>query len=216
MKPSLSFFLCLVFCHLLAAQSNKFSLGLEYSPNFTRTTLPSPYYNGHDGGYRFAQSIFLKGGYKVMDNLYLTGSLGYYNTREYVNFNFADEVGIDRITSERFHAYVATPVGLTYYMGPFFVSPEIGIGWNTGNCYKDHFYYSDGSQVENSGKDENNLYKVNSTTYPIFLSFGNEIKMKNCSVLLGVKGYYSLNLIGQANSNTSHYYGIGLVTGVKF
>lgn len=216
MKSTLLAFLFLAAVCQVIGQSNKFTAGLEYSPNFTNTTLPSPFYSGHDGGYRFAQSIFLKVGYRLIDNLYVTGAVGYFTTREYITFNWGDEVGIDRITSERFHAYVATPVGLTYYMGSFFVSPEIAIGWNTGNCFKDHFYFSDRSQQENSGKDEENLYNVNKTTYPVFLSFGNEIKMKNCSVLLGVKGYYSLNLIGTAPSNTSHYYGIGLITGVKF
>ena len=101
-------------------------------------------------------------------------------------------------------------------LGSFYISPEVGIGWNVSNRNKSYWYYTDGSELESDYIDKDNIDNINETTYPLFLSIGNEIRMKSYSILLGVKGYYSLNSLGQRASNAGHYYGFGVVTGVRF
>ena len=216
MKSTLLALFFLALCSQINGQTSKITYGLEYSPNFTSNTNPSSTIVNTNGGFRLAHNLFLKGGYKVATDLYVTAGVGFFTTREFVSFELDGHEGINKIESDRFHSYMVAPVGIKYAMGSFFISPEIGIGWNTGNSSKDHFYYSDGSQIEGSSDDDNNLQDVNEITYPVFLSFGNEIKMKNCSVILGVKGYYSLNSIGNKYFNSGHYYGFGIVGGVQF
>jgi hypothetical protein len=168
------------------------------------------------GSFRFANNLFLKGGYKLLNNLYGTVGVGILGTREFVTVDFGGQLEIEKLESNRFHSYVVAPVGFTYYLGSFYISPEIGMGWNVSNRSKNHWHYTDGSELEVEHNDKNNLDQINETTYPIFLSIGNEIRMKSYSILLGVKGYYSLNSLGQKDINAGHYYGFGVVTGVRF
>lgn len=224
MKSTLLAFLFLAASSQIFGQTSKIVYGLEYSPNFTSNNNPGSFYTNVDGsydvntngGFRLAHNIFLKGGYRLATDLYATAGIGYFTTREFASIDLNGQLEIGKIESDRFHSYVMAPMGIKYYMGSFFISPELGIGWNTGNSSRDHFYYLDGSEIENKSDDEINLHDVNEMTYPVFMSFGNEIKMKNCSVILGVKGYYSLNPIGNQYTNSGHYYGFGVVGGVQF
>ena len=216
MKSILLAFLLLAMSSQLIAQESKIIYSLEYSPNFTSNNNPGSAFVNTNGGFRLAHNIFLKGGYKMATDLYLTAGVGFFTTREFTSLDLDGQMEIDKIDSDKFHSYIMAPLGIKYYMGSFFISPEMGIGWNTGNTEKSHYYLSDGSQTEGKSNDEHNIQEVNEMTYPVFLSFGNEIKMKNCSVMLGVKGYYSLNQIGNRYYNSGHYYGFGVIGGVKF
>jgi hypothetical protein len=214
MKNILLTFLMLSFFSHLSGQGNKMFVSLEYSPNFTSTT--NPFGISNNGTFRFASNIFAKAGYRVTRNLYANAGIGYLNTKDFFSADFNAQSEYDRIEQLRRHAYVITPVGFTYFMGSFFVSPEIGIGWNVSNSMKDVIYLQDGSSTGNEWVDEHNIYDVNEATYPLLLSIGNEIKFNSWSLMLGMKGYYSLNSIGQRATNAGHYYGFGIMTGVKF
>ncbi len=216
MKSTLLAFLFLAICSQLFGQDSKIIYSLEYSPNFTSNSNPSSTFINTNGGFRLAHNIFLKGGFRLATDLFITAGVGYFTTREFSSWDLDGQLEIDKIDVDRFHSYIMAPLGIKYYIGSFFISPEMGIGWNTGNTDKSHFYLSDGSQEEGKSDDDMNIRDVNEITYPVFLSFGNEIKMKNCSVMLGVKGYYSLNPIGNQYTNSGHYYGFGVVGGVKF
>ena len=217
MKPTLLAFFVLAICTQVSGQMNKFNIGLEYSPNFTSVSQPyGSRLADSDGAFRFANNLFLKGGYKLMNNLYATGAIGLLGTREFLVLDFGGQMEIDKVESHRFHSYVVAPIGFTYYLGSFYISPEVGIGWNVSNRNKSYWYYTDGSELESEYIDKDNIDNINETTYPLFLSIGNEIRMKSYSILLGVKGYYSLNSLGQRASNAGHYYGFGVVTGVRF
>lgn len=217
MKPTCLAFFILVLCGHVSGQMNTLTVGVEYSPNFTSVTQPYGSYSGNsDGAFRFANNLFLKAGYKLTNNLYATGAIGLLGTREFETVDFSGQLEIEKLESNRFHSYVVAPVGFTYYLGSFYISPEIGIGWNVSNRSKNHWYYTDGSVIEIEQTDKDNIDLINETTYPLFLSLGNEIRMKSYSILLGVKGYYSLNNLGERASNEGHYYGFGVVTGVRF
>jgi len=217
MKPTFLAFFVLALCSHVSGQMDKFTFGLEYSPNFTSVTQPyGSQLTNSEGAFRFANNLFLKGGYKLMNNLYATGAIGLLGTREFLTLDFGGQMEINKVESNRFHSYVVAPIGFTYYLGSFYISPEVGIGWNVSNRIKSHWYYTDGSELESEYIDKDNIDNINETTYPLFLSVGNEIRMKSYTILLGVKGYYSLNSFGQRASNAGHYYGFGVVTGVRF
>jgi len=225
MKTTLLAIFILGFWCQANSQMNRFTVSLEYSPNFSSITNPySHQYTGpdgvlsfrQDGGFRITNNLFLKGGYKLTDNLYATGAVGIMGTREYVTSDYNGALGIEGVESNRFHSYVVAPVGLTYYMGSFFISPEIGIGWNVGSRGKNHWYYTDGSQIENEYDDEHDIHHINKTTYPLFLSFGNEIRMKSYAIVFGAKAYYDLNTLSEREFETGHSYGFGLLAGIRF
>lgn len=214
MKTTFTALFALAFLGHIFAQSDKLFFSLEYSPNMTSVT--SPFGRPSDGTFRFANNIFAKAGYKLAGNLYANAGIGYLTTKEFVSFDYEILPDITRFEQLRIHAYVVAPIGFTYYMGSFFVNPEIGIGWNVGNRMKDEIFYSDGTVVENEWVDEQNVYDVNETTYPLFLTIGDEIRFNSWSVLIGLKGYYALNEIGGRLTYARHYYGFGIMTGVKF
>jgi len=202
----------------LSAQTDKFNFGFEVSPNFTnidRNSLYTTFYYP-DYGFRPAFNMDVKAGYKLSQRFLLTGGAGYMTTREFVILDLNGQANIDRIESDRFHSYVFLPFGVKYYFGDFFISPEVGIGWNTANVTENTFRNTDGSVSSSKGDDINNLYDVNAVTYPVFFSFGNEIHLKSYSISLGVKAYYSLNPVGYDDSNYGHYYGVGILAGMIF
>ena len=199
------------------SQNNQFTFGLECSPNFTNVVRPYPYSIVFgETGFRPAINFGLKAGYVLTPRFTATGGLGYMTTREYEDFELSGDPNYDRIVSHRFHSYVFVPVGMKYYLGSFFISPEVAIGWNTSNTSKSTFYFTDGSSSAMNSEDPDNIYQVNAVTYPVFLTFGNEIKVKSCTIAIGMKSYYGLNPIGKLNQNNGHYYGFGVFGGVNF
>lgn len=210
----------LIFCfggclNTILAQTNRFVFELEYSPNFSNITQEHfHFYTGEVGGLRFSNNLFLKGGYQLLPKLYATAGIGILQTRELISTELGGYLEITKIESDYFHSYVVTPVGVTYYIGAFFIRPEIGIGWNIHNRLKNHVYYADGS--ESSSTEEIDGNNINKTTYPVFLSIGYEISMETYSILIGLKGFYSLNPQVENYYEKWHYYGFGVVTGVKF
>lgn len=218
MKFTLLAVLFITISSQLFGQQDRLMYSIEYSPNFSTTTgRLNGFLRNMEDGYRLAHNVFLKSGYRFANNLYATAGIGYFNIKnfytEYVDYAPSE---IDKIESLRTHGYIVAPLGLMYQFGSFYINPEIGIGWNVHNRYYDRFYYSNGSVIDNETVDEDNIYDVNTATYPVLLTFGNEIIMKNCSVLLGIKGYYSLNEIGNYPDDWTHYYGFGIVCGIKF
>ena len=217
MKNTLITFFFLGLWSQATSQVNKFTVSLEYSPNFSSITNPlRGYVIEQEGSFRFANNLFLKGGYKLTNNLYATGAIGIMGTREFVTADFQDQQEYEKLESNRFHSYVVTPIGFTYYLGSFFISPEIGVGWNVGSRGKNLWYTTDGNEIENEYKDEHGIHHINETSYPLFFSFGNEIRMKSYALVLGAKAYYDLNTLSERDYQTGHSYGFGLLAGVRF
>jgi hypothetical protein len=200
-------------------QDNRFGIGLEYSPNFNNRTGPDYFFNSGENEYRLAQNAFILGQYRLFGNLHATAGLGYLEVREFQAYDLPGApYDIYKIESHLFHHYLVAPFGLEYKFGPFYLRPEIGIGWNVSNTSLDTYYTGSpnaGSSMTQKNKDENNLNGINSMTYPLFFSFGHEAKLKSCTLILGVKSYYSLNSIGSTYSHSGHYYGFGVSFGVR-
>jgi hypothetical protein len=84
-----------------------------------------------------------------------------------------------------------------------------------GHPVKQITYFSDGEIVEEHSDGVSGFY--NELTFPVFLSFGNEFDFGNWKILLGAKAYYSFTkLFSRPMTLPVHYYGFGIVTGVKF
>lgn len=214
MKTTFLALITFAFLGPLSGQNDKLYLSLEYSPNVTGVN--EIYRSLGDAEFRFANNIFAKAGYKIAGNLYANAGIGYLTTKEFHSYDYPSLVEYDRLEQLRIHGYVVVPVGFTYNVGSFFVNPEIGIGWNVPNKMKDAIFYPDGTVEGIEWIDENNVYDVNKTTYPLFLTIGDEIRFDSWSILIGLKGYYSLNEIGGRPTYQRHYYGFGIMAGVKF
>jgi len=201
---------------VMFGQENRFSIGLEYSPNFSNTTTP---YYLEDNGFRIAHNAFLLAEYRLVGHLHVTAGFGYLESREFQALNIPDnQFEFFRIESHLFHHYIVAPVGLEYKFGSFYLRPEIGIGWNVSNTSLDTYYEgtpSSYSIVTQKNKDEDNIRGVNTMTYPLFFSFGHEIDLQSCTLILGVKSYYSLNEIGRRYGISGHSYGFGVSFGVR-
>jgi hypothetical protein len=197
-------------------QGHRFSIGLEYSPNFNNSTGPALVsYNE----FRLAQNAFLLGQYRLTGNLYATAGFGYLEAREFLASNLPpSQLDLFRIESHIYHHYIVTPVGLEYKFGSFFVRPEIGMGWNVSNTSCNTYYegtpanYSISTQ---NYKDEENIHNINAMTYPLFFSIGHEFHLRSCTLIFSVKSYYSLNSIGSTYVESGHYYGFGMSLGVR-
>jgi hypothetical protein len=202
---------------VMFGQSNRFGIGLEYSPNFCNTTIP---YYEHDNGFRIAQNAFLLAQYQLIGQLHVTAGIGYLEARVFQSADVppGNQYDLYKIESHVFHHYMVVPVGLEYKFGSFFLRPEIGIGWLLGNTSLDTYYTgspSDGSSFTQKNKDPDNHRDIDPMTYPLMLSFGHEVNLKSCTLILGVKSYYSLNAIGNRYTESGHYYGFGVSLGVR-
>lgn len=220
MKSLLLTFIFAVNFSSVCGQTDRFNLSVEYSPNFSSITHEYfHFHTGHAEGFRFANNLFAKVEYLLIPDLYATASIGMLQTSELVTLdeNRFHEIAnkeIDKLELDYTHYYLVTPVGVTYYFRSFYISPEIGIGWSIHNRLKYDFYYTDGSGSEFS--EDLDRKRDNEVTYPLFLSIGHEISMKTYSILIGLKGYYSLNPQVENYYEKWHYYGFGAVTGLRF
>jgi len=210
---TLLLFACILLTHQLFSQ-NKFNFGVEYAPAFTNVTHQE-WLNPYETGLWPVHNFFLRAGYGLSSKFVLTSGLGYITARQFEYNEFDSQSYIESIATHRFYHYIVVPLGFRYAFGSFFINPDISVGFNVGNPVKDQVTYSYSLVV--SGKFEDKYSDINDFTYPVSLAFGNEIKMKACSVQLGIRGYYSLSGISpKLGFYNQHYYGFGVFAGVSF
>jgi hypothetical protein len=215
---SILFLLTLFVSTALFGQSGRFNFSAEYSPNFSNVTGPVYIYTGYfkNQGFRLAHNAFLKSGFRLNKNLDITAGLGYLNAREYDLLLLDGQLDIENIESVRTHHYLSVPVGLRYRIGSFYVHPEMGIAINFDNTTQQTSYLTNGISVRQRHQDDFNNRYNNKITLPVYFTVGHEFDLGYCSMLLGLKGYYSLNKIADIGLQARHYYGVGIVTGLKF
>ena len=130
---------------VVAAQTNKFSIGIEYCPSFSNVTSPRPY---SDEGFRVSHNAFIKTDFEVKTNLQLTLGAGILNTRQFQSLDFADLQDIKKIDFYINHNYFVVPFGLKYNFGSFYINPEASFAIDVGHPVKQITYFSDGEIVE--------------------------------------------------------------------
>ena len=198
----------------LNAQTNRFHFGIEYSPNFSNVT---DLRNDINYGYRISHNIFLKTEYSLTKRFDITAGFGYLNTREFSSLSFGGQLDIERVDVIYNTNYLALPLGLKYNFGSFYIQPEVAIAYNFDNTDLQRSYASSGATGKTRWKDDINTRYNHQFTAPCFLTLGHKIDLKYGSILFGVKGYYSLNKIGSDYGiRGKHYYGFGVMTGLRF
>jgi hypothetical protein len=192
------------------SQEHKFQLGLEYSPHFSRLTNEVV-----EESLKFSHHLFLKVEYPVNPNLTITSGLGYLNTgeRELGNLTGTEELKAVRIVHH--HNYIAIPVGIKYFAGKYFIQPEIAAAININNRRKIVIVENDGDRRVERMDEVYYTGKINSLSVPVFLTLGKEFHMNKMRVMTGIKGYYSLNEVISGAPRNGHYYGFGLVLGIR-
>lgn len=197
-------------------QLKKWELSLELSPSFSNVTS-RPWFNGH-ATLEKSYNGFVKAGYRINPRMVATFGFGYLVTDEFSRLPFGI-TGSGDFTEQLIshHNYVGA-VGMKFNFGSFFINPELGIAFSRArHVISDEFSFRD-----NAFDVERNRFIINSgglerkVTFPFMLSFGNEFDLGSVKLMLGVKGYYSLNKVRSFGANNGKYYGIGVMTGIKF
>jgi len=192
-------------------QVNKIKLRLEYSPNYSK--LVDEVVNER---FKLGHNIFIKTEYSVSERTKVTGGIGLLNTGEKEESVIGGQSGIDKIKFIHNYSYALFPFGAKQNIGKFYLNPEIAVGINISNKFKQITYYSDG-QKEVEKKDEQlNIGEFNKITFPILLTFGYEFNKRNINILLGLRGYYSITNVVTDVPRNSHYIGLGILTGIIF
>jgi hypothetical protein len=199
----------------LFSQLDKFDIGIEYSLGFSK--VADGFNSFSNTGFHGAGNVFFKFDYPLSNKLDLTIGAGYLVTKEHQRllFNFDPDDDFDeRLLS---HHYFVIPIGIKYRIGTFFINPEIGLALqdkHLGELSTFEFGPNSISSTRSSFQDPNSLYHP--ITIPAFLSFGNEFDFGMVKVLFGIKSYFSLTSKSDVFERTGNYYGIGVMTGVKF
>jgi len=216
MKSSIFIILLTVFAIQLSGQK-KFSVGFELSMGISEATgtrfgLPK------NEGFQIGRNAFLRGGCRIRKNMDLTLGLGYLVAREHeLSFFGIPNADVDFTEFFRSHQYIVIPAGMQYHFGSFYLNPEFGIAFSTEHLVSqfDYMLRDNGLSISGTeGQSPDFLYRK--VSLPIFLNFGSEIDVKSVKIVIGVKGYYSLNTLSEFFFPSDHYYGVGIVTGVKF
>lgn len=197
-------------------QLKKWELSLELSPSFSNVTNRS-WFNGH-ATLEKSYNGFAKAGYRINQRMAATLGLGYLVTDEFSRIPFGITGTGDFTEQLTSHHYYVGTLGMKFNFGSFFINPEMGIAFNrASHIISDEFAFRNNSfNVERIRFVSNSSGLQRRVTYPFLLSFGNEFDLGAVKLMLGVKGYYSLSNVRSFGANNGKYYGIGIMTGIKF
>jgi hypothetical protein len=217
MKSSLLIILLAVISFQLSGQ-RKLSASFEISTGVSEVRNPEfQLFTGEIRGLQLGGSLFLRSGYILRKNLELTLGIGYLFTREFSRLNLRIIDDVDYFETRINHRYIVVPVGFQYHFGSFYINPEIGLGIKNGSGgYQNSSQYNGNYTIIISGSVKTPDYVYHKISLPLMLNFGNEFDLKSVKILLGVKGFYSLNNQSDLPVYSGHYYGVGIVTGVRF
>ncbi|MEP6796483.1 MAG: hypothetical protein ABJB16_19300 [Saprospiraceae bacterium] len=207
--------LFLVCATIQAFGQRKFSAALEISAGISESTQPGFSFIPHKG-VQFGRNAFLKGGYNLTDKLDFTLGVGYMNINavEYVFFASTD---VDFTQTQISHRYLVIPAGFKYHFGSFYLNPEIGIAISQRHFINQTSFFIENHTSQTSGfGGASSDFGFNKITLPLILNLGTEFDVKPVKILFGIKAYYSLDKMSEILTFSRHYYGVGVMTGVKF
>ena len=207
---TLTFAACLCLLH---AQTERFDVSIEYTPNYSKLTD-----NFSNPGFNFSHQFFTRAEWNLSRRFGVSIGLGYMNARDRWTVFLEGQNDIDYIELYTNHDYITIPVGLKYNFGSWYVRPEISIGLNfsnPGRLMRQVTFKINGEKIV-SRWDDFNQRNYNDLSFPIFFSVGREFKVKTLSVQLGVKGFYSLEQVVLENYWIQHYIGLGVLAGIRF
>ncbi len=211
-----NFLLLLLICSTVQLLGQrKFSASLELSAGISESTQPGFSFIPNEG-VQSGRNAFLKGGYNATSNLEITLGLGYMNINA-VEYAFFASDEIDFTQTLISHRYIVVPAGLKYHFGSFYVNPEIGVAFSNDHLVSQSVFLINNHSSQVSGFGSESIdFGYNKITVPLFLNLGTEFDVKPVKILFGIKAYYSLNKMSDILTFSRNYYGVGLMTGVKF
>jgi len=216
MNRYLIFFLSILFSISLIqplwTQGDKTTLTIEYSPNFSKVTNASILLNQT---YKLSHNALLRLEYDSGGKIVPTIGLGFFNTGESNQTKIRGESDLDRVKTIENHNYLFIPLGAKISFGDFYVLPEIGLGIKISSTVKTINTFDNGET--NVESRDNTLFsgEYNQFSIPFSLSVGKEFMVGSLNCSAGVKGYMGINEIVKNVPRNNHYFGLGILLGVR-
>ncbi|MEL6638213.1 MAG: hypothetical protein AAFW73_26530 [Bacteroidota bacterium] len=159
----------------------------------------------------------MTGAYRLEDGSKVTLGLGWLMTGDKIDVNLGEfpPVTLDRIELAYSYNYAVLPLGFIYNFGPIFVHPEVGLGFNFANRVRRKDFLTNGDVFREVEEYDPSFPTFNRWTIPAFLTLGYEIPLKQSALLVGLKGYYSLNRLFEEERRKDRYLGLGLLVGYR-
>jgi len=195
---------------ILSAQENKFSLSIEYSPNFSKLTDEIV-----TERYKISHNALIRMEYNTESNIKPTIGLGFMNTGELEKSEIVESPGIDNIKFIHNYNYLIMPIGAKIYLSKIYLLPEICLGYNISNKYLKVTNYQSGKKEFVIDDETLYLGEFNKISIPVSMTIGKEFKITNKTFSFGMKGYYGINRVVRDVPRKNHYYGLGIVLGTK-
>ncbi len=195
-----------VFQSLFSQDHKKFSLTIEYSPNYSRLTNEVV-----NERFKLSHNALLRMSYLSNGKIKPTIGLGFLNTGELERSDFGGQLGIETIKFVHNYNYLYVPIGAKISLGQFYVLPEIGLGINISNKTKQITEFTNGDIEKETIDIQLIAGEFNNLSIPISLSVGTDFKIASKSFSTGIKGYYGLNQVVKDVPRDNHYFGIGLI-----
>lgn len=195
-----------VFQSLFSQDNKKFSLTIEYSPNYSRLT--NEVINER---FKLSYNALLRMSYHTNGKFKPTIGLGFLNTGELERSDIGGQLGIESIKFVHNYNYLYVPIGAKINLGQLFFHPEIGLGVNTSNKTKQITEFTNGDTEKETIDEQLIAGEFNNLSIPISLSVGTDFKIASKSFSAGIKGYYGLNQVVKDVPRNNHYFGIGLI-----
>ena len=208
----LIFFFFFIVIFNIKGQSEKLSYSFEYSPNFSILTdgliFSTKAKLSHNVNFRLL--------YELNKSARFTIGLGYLNAGDVNESTIGGTLGIESIEFIDSYHYVFLPIGLKYYIGDFYILPELALAVNVANKTTQHIVYINGDRETEFRDIVLNSGSFNPITVPILLGIGVDFELGGNSFSLGAKLYHSLNTVIWDVPRKAHYQGVGLLFGVNF
>ncbi len=197
--------------YLLYSQTSKFHLIIEYNPNFSIIT--DAY--AHEK-FKFSHNVFLKSEYFFKEKFSGTLGIGFLNTGEKEVSDLGGQMGLQEISFIHDYNYITVSPGIKFYFKSFFINPEIGLGIHILSQTTQTIVYTNGKEEIKKADEKLISGTFNKITLPLLVSIGKEFPIHNIKLLLGIKSYFSINELVRGVPRNNHYYGIGVLAGIKF
>ena len=191
-----------------SGQESRFSMALNYSPNYSNITndvVPARMKLSHDVGVALA--------YSLTTSISPTLSFRYFDVGE-VTGGVVNSPVILESTFAYSYAYLHIPVGLRMKVGRFEILPEIGYAIALSQTVTSKIVTVDETR-KSSRPEELVNGEFNDRVIPVSLTLSSDIMIGSVTTQVGLKGYYSTNMIAEGVPRDNHFYGVGLLVGVK-
>lgn len=194
---------------ITCGQTSTFSLAINYSPNFSAMTnevVPARIKVSHDVGATMV--------YNLTPSLGPTLSFRYFNTGEVTGGKISNHPIIQESTYTYSYAYLQIPVGIRVKIGPVEVLPEIGYAFALSQTVTSKLVTT--NKTEKTKRPEELINGAfNNPVIPISLTLSSDVHIGPVTTQMGIKGFYSANIVAEGVPREAHFYGIGILLGVK-